>query len=71
MFLTGGRPHDFSAVGRPVVARLHPKGGRKIADTSGVLPPGGTLWEADKSQIPVLIRIHKPPKQNTFCVLIP
>ena len=68
MVFDRGRPPGFSDVGRPVVGRQHLKGGHQIADTHCVLPPGGTLWEAAKSQIPVLIRIHRTPKPKTFCV---
>ena len=53
---------------RPAVGRLHLEGGHQIADTHCVLPPGGTLWEAAKVQIPLLIRIHKPPERKTFAV---
>ena len=67
MFSDRGSPPRFFRR-RSAVSRQHLKGGQQIAHTHRVLPPGGTLWEAAKVQIPLLIRIHEPPERKTFCV---
>ena len=70
MFSDIGSPPGFFHR-QPAVGRQHLKRGHQIADTHCVLPPGGTLREAAKVQIPLLIRIHEPPERKTFWCAVP